>query len=82
MLPPPDRLMDAKLSCARRVDLPPPYALAEFRPALHSAPLVPCRLIEVIVLAFLTPAGRKAASKVLRDAAASMHRLMRRRSLL
>jgi type IV secretory pathway component VirB8 len=40
------------------------------------------KLIEVIVLAFLTPAGRKAAAKVLRDAAASMHRLMRRRSLL
>ena len=37
-----------------------------------------CRLIEVIVLAFLTPAGRKAAAKVLRDAAASMHRLLRR----
>ncbi|KAI7843681.1 hypothetical protein COHA_002581 [Chlorella ohadii] len=35
------------------------------------------KLIEVIVLAFLTPSGRKAAAKVLRDAAASMHRLMR-----
>lgn len=36
------------------------------------------RLIEVIVISFLTPAGRKAAARVLRDAAASMHRLLRR----
>ena len=43
------------------------------------APTPPARLIEVIVLAFLTPSGRKAAAKVLRDAAASMHRLLRRR---
>lgn len=34
----------------------------------------PTRLIEVIVLAFLTPSGRKAAAAVLRDAAAAMHR--------
>lgn len=32
------------------------------------------RLIEVIVLAFLTPSGRKVAAKVMRDAAAAMHR--------
>ncbi len=32
------------------------------------------RMIHVIVLTFLTPAGRKAAAKVLRDVAASMHR--------
>lgn len=31
-------------------------------------------MIHVIVLTFLTPEGRKAAAKVLRDAAASMHR--------
>jgi hypothetical protein len=31
-------------------------------------------LIHVIVLAFLTPEGRKKAAKVLRDAASSMHR--------
>ncbi|KAL4856016.1 Protein cornichon 4 [Chlorella vulgaris] len=31
-------------------------------------------MIHVVVLTFLTPAGRKAAAKVLRDAAASMHR--------
>jgi len=30
-------------------------------------------MIEVIVLAFLTPAGRKAAAKVLREAAAAVH---------
>lgn len=32
------------------------------------------KLIEVIVLAFLTPSGRKVAAKVMRDAAAAMHR--------
>ncbi|PSC73122.1 cornichon-like protein 1 [Micractinium conductrix] len=32
------------------------------------------KFIEVVVVAFLTPAGRKAAAKVLRDAAAAMQR--------
>jgi hypothetical protein len=31
-------------------------------------------MIEVIVVSLLSPAGRKKAAKVLRDAASSMHR--------